>query len=189
MLTSPNRRNGFTLIEVLVTLAIIAAMVAVMLPSLSSRIRTGNAANLTQNLKTVNDALQKYRENVGYYPIQLVNLTTRPTTSNTDACGSTLSSTDVALWQGPYLALSVTTNGVQSGDAIIQNSLSRTPTTTSSSTVMDGSLSVFASNVATSVATDVEATLDAGTADVNAGTVRYNSSTLLLTYLIPINGC
>ncbi len=188
MLT-PKRASGFTLIEVLVTLAIIAAMVAVMLPSLSSRIRTGGSANLTQNLKTINDAMQKYRENVGYYPLQLVNLTTRPNTANTDACGSTLSSTDVALWQGPYLALSVTSNGLQSGDAVIRNTLTRTPTTTSSSTVMDGTLSVFADSVTQAIATDIETTLDAGTADFNAGTVRYSTTGHIITYLIPINGC
>ena len=177
------------MIEVLVTLAIIAAMVAVMLPSLSSRIRTGGSANLAQNLKTINDAIQKYRENVGYYPLQLVNLTTRPTTASTDACGSALSSTDVSLWQGPYLALNVTTDGIQSGDAVIRNALLRTPATTSSSTVMDGTLSIFADSVTPAIDTDVEATLDAGTADVNAGTVRYSTTSHILTYVIPITGC
>lgn len=182
-------RNGFTLLEVLVALAIIAVMAAVMLPSLASRIRTANSANLTQNLKTVNDAIQKYRENVGYYPLQLVNLTTKPTTASTDACGSTLSTTDVNSWQGPYLALTVTTNGIQSGDASIENTLVRTPATTSSSTVMDGTLTVTADNVSTAVDADAEATLDAGSADANAGTIRYNSSTLVLTYVFPITGC
>jgi len=60
-------------------------MVAVMLPSLSSRLVNANSAGLAQNLKTINDAVQKYRENVGYYPSQLLFLTTKPTTSNTDA--------------------------------------------------------------------------------------------------------
>jgi type II secretory pathway pseudopilin PulG len=175
--------------EILVTLAIIAVMVAVMLPSLSGRILVSNSSNLSQNIKTINDALQKYRENVGYYPNQLLLLTTRPTTSNTDACGAALSSTDVALWQGPYLALSVTTNGIQSGEAVIRNAMTRTPTTTSSSTVMDGTLSVFADAVTSDVADEVEATFDAGTADPNAGAVRYSSSSQVLTYIVPISGC
>lgn len=184
-----SRRSGFTMIEVIVSLAIIAVMVAVMLPSLSSRLRTANSSNLAQNMKTLNDAIQKYRENVGYYPSQLASLVTKPTTASTDACGTTLSTTDVALWQGPYLSLTVTSNGLQSADAVIRNALTRTPTTTSSSTVMDGTLSIIADNVTTAVATDVEGALDAGSADFNAGTVRYVSSTLILTYLIPISGC
>jgi prepilin-type N-terminal cleavage/methylation domain-containing protein len=182
-------KRGFSLMEILVTLAIIAVMVAVMLPALAGRIQESNSSNLSQNLKTINDALQKYRENVGYYPDQLVLLTTRPATSNTDACGATLSSTDVALWQGPYLSLNVTTNGIQSGEATIRNALTRTPTTTSSSTVMDGTLSIFADAVTTSVANDVEAAFDAGTADFGAGSIQFNSSTSVLTFVLPITGC
>ena len=181
--------HGFTLMEVMVTLAIIAIMVAVMLPSLSSRMRTSNSSNLSQNLKTINDAIQKYRENVGYFPPQLALLVTKPTTSNTDACGTALSTTDVNLWQGPYIALTVTSNGIQSGDAVIRNTITRTPTTTSSSTVMDGTLSIIADAVTSAQATDVEAILDAGSADVNAGTVRYSSTGQFLTYVIPVTGC
>ena len=177
------------MMEVIVTLAIIAVMVAVMLPSLSSRLVNANSAGLAQNLKTINDAVQKYRENVGYYPSQLLFLTTKPTTSNTDACGSTLSTTDVSSWQGPYLSLSVTTLGIRTGDALINNALTRSPTNTSSSTVMDGTLSILTDEVTTAVATDVEGALDAGSADFNAGTVRYSSTARQLTYVIPISGC
>jgi prepilin-type N-terminal cleavage/methylation domain-containing protein len=190
MLNSARKpRPGFTLTEVLVALAIIAVIAAVMLPSLGRQITASNSSNLSQNLKTINDALQKYRENVGYYPDQLVLLTTKPTTSNTDACGATLSSTDVALWEGPYLSLTVTTNGIQSGDAVIRNLLTRTPANTSSSTVMEGTLSVLADSVPSKVYDDLEGNFDAGTADPNAGTVQYNSSLHLLTFVIPITGC
>ena len=186
--TEPKVR-GFTLMEVMVTLAIIAIMVAVMLPSLSSRMRTSNSSNLSQNLKTINDGIQKYRENVGYFPSQLALLVTKPTTSNTDACGTTLSTTDVNGWQGPYIALTATSNGIQSGDAVIRNTVTRSPATTSSSTVMDGTLSIIADGVTSSQATDVETILDAGASDFNAGTVRYSSTGLFLTYVIPISGC
>ncbi|MDQ6718266.1 MAG: type II secretion system GspH family protein [Gemmatimonadota bacterium] len=177
------------MIEVLVTLAIIAVMAAVMIPSLSSRVRVSNSTNVSQNLKTINDAIQKYRENVGYYPSQLVLLTTKPTTANTDACGITLSTTDVTLWQGPYLSLTVTSNGIKSGDATIRNNLVRSPTNTSSSTVMDGTLSIFADSVTTAMATDVEGSLDAGSTDFTTGTIRYTAASSTLTYLLPITGC
>ena len=186
---SRDSNRGFTLVEVLVTLAILAVMLAVLLPGLSQQIRNANSSNLSQNLKTVNDALQKYRENVGYYPNQLALLGTKPTTSNTDACGATLTSTAVALWKGPYLTLRMGTNGIQSGDAVIQNTLTRVPTTTTSSTVLEGELDITINTVSLNVATDVEDNIDAGATDFTQGTVRYVSSTQIMTWVIPISGC
>jgi type II secretory pathway pseudopilin PulG len=176
--------------EVIVAVAIIALMVAVMLPSLSQQTRDAQSVNLTQNLKTINDAIQKYRENLGYYPSSLTLLTGKPTTSNTDACGAALTSTVVALWKGPYLTLLVGANGVLSGESTIQVGLTRVPATTSSSTVMDGELRITAISVSDATATDVDRSIDAGTTvDFVNGTVRYNAGADQLTWAMPISGC
>jgi prepilin-type N-terminal cleavage/methylation domain-containing protein len=183
-------RRGFTLFEVLVALAIIALMTAVILPSLSSRISSSNSANVTQTLKTLNDAIQKYRENVGYFPSQLTLLTAKPTTSNTNSCGQALSSTDVALWRGPYLSATLTSNGISAGDALILNSLTRVPASTTSSTLMDGELDITVQSSTATLFNDVETAFDAtGSTSSTSGLVRYSSTTATITFILPISGC
>jgi type IV pilus assembly protein PilE len=185
------RALGFTLMEILVALAIMAVLAAVIVPSLSQQIRSSNSTGLSQNLQSINNALQKYREDVGYYTQDLTLLTTKPSApASTDACGTTLSSSDVALWDGPYLTLAISSNGIQSGDAVISTTLTRSPANTSNSTVLEGTLTVLADGVTSKVADDVEAQFDASsTNSITTGTVRYSSTTSQLTFVIPITGC
>jgi prepilin-type N-terminal cleavage/methylation domain-containing protein len=183
-----SRPRGFSLAEILVVLAILAILGAIMLPVVASRIDPANAATLGQNLQQINVAIQRYKENVRHYPKQLVQLTTKPSGSVLDACGLVVTSTDVALWRGPYLSLIANSNGIQSGDVSIDNTIVRSPANTSGSTpsLMNGVLELSVSNVPGDVANDLEAALDEGS-DPFDGTITYVGGTL--TYSIPIRGC
>lgn len=96
-----------------------------------------------------------------------------------------------ALWSGPYIALMVGTNGIQSGDAVIANTFQRDPATTSNSTVMDGLLELSVCNVTNASASNTESIFDTGN-DPDNGTVTWLATTGIigiLTFAIPIRGC
>jgi prepilin-type N-terminal cleavage/methylation domain-containing protein len=179
--------KGFSLMETLVALAIVAILAAALLPALASRISPSDSAVLASNLQAINAATLEYRENVGKYPHELLELTTKPTAGvSQDACASTLGTATVDFWKGPYLSLSVNSSGIRSGSGLIADTISRSPSNTSLSTVMQGVLQFSVSDVTQTMANNIDSLIDTGTG-LSTGIVQWTSSTL--TYAIPIRGC
>ena len=65
---------GFTLIELMVVLAIIALLVAIVAPHYVGRMTRAEEAVLQQNLSTMREALDKHYADVGRYPDSLEEL-------------------------------------------------------------------------------------------------------------------
>jgi len=66
---STDKTKGFTLVELLVVIGIIALLVAILLPALNKARQQGNWATCLSNLKQIGNAMQLYaQENRGYYP-------------------------------------------------------------------------------------------------------------------------
>ncbi|MGI8619669.1 MAG: type II secretion system protein [Gemmatimonadaceae bacterium] len=98
------KRRGFTLPEVLVTLAIVATLAAVLMPALNSQLSKGDAGRLTSDLKAIQTAVGAFTSDVRRYPGDLTDLNTKPGVTDQDVLGNAFGSVLVAKWRGPYLS-------------------------------------------------------------------------------------
>lgn len=177
--TTP-RRLGFTLAEVLVTLAIIAVMAAVLLPALNSQLSKGDTGRLASDLTNIQTAAQAFVSDVHRFPATTTQLTTAITSGSADLLTNTIPGTLTAKWKGPYLAKDAVAN--TAGGVI-------SPTFTS---VTGGNainyLTVSVTGVSVQDFANIENILDEGTASTTsaaAGNIRYTGTTL--TFLaIPV---
>lgn len=173
-------RRGFTLAEVLVTLAIIAIMAAVLLPALNSQISKGDVGRLASDLTNIQTAAQAFISDVHRYPATMTQLTSAVGT--TDINNATIPTALQAKWKGPYVSRDVIANTGAGG------TFSSAFSITTSSTL--SYLTVSVTNIAPSDFANIEATLDEGTAastSSTAGVVRYNTASSTLSFLtLPI---
>lgn len=68
------RADGFTLVELLVVLAIVALLVSIAAPRYFNSVEKSKEAVLRQDLSTMRDALDKYYGDTGKYPDSLDDL-------------------------------------------------------------------------------------------------------------------
>lgn len=184
--TRRSRQRGFSLVELLVALAIMALLIGVVTPNVLSRIRQGRGAALAQNLRAVTEAAWSFRGDMGRFPKRLVQLTTRPVGGDPDLCSRPISNVDS--WKGPYLRQSVSAAGIVSGDAMIADTLVRNPPTLAGGTF--ATVSVNATSVDSVVAADLEVAFDGVPLNYSAGAIRWapaNDGTL--SYTFSIRGC
>lgn len=74
------RRKGFTLIELMIVIAIIAILAAILVPNFLRARNQGNVTACKSNLKNMGTALEMYStDNSGSYPGALATLTTNGT--------------------------------------------------------------------------------------------------------------
>jgi type II secretion system protein G len=69
--------SGFTLIELMVVLAIIALLVAIVAPHYSGRITRAEETVLREDLMVMRDAIDKHYADAGQYPGSLEELVTK----------------------------------------------------------------------------------------------------------------
>jgi general secretion pathway protein G len=71
------RKSGFTLVELLVTLSIIALLVSIIAPHYTGRIVRAEETVLRENLLLLRDALDKHYSDAGRYPDALPELVSK----------------------------------------------------------------------------------------------------------------
>jgi prepilin-type N-terminal cleavage/methylation domain-containing protein len=196
-------RRGFTLMEVLAALGIIAVLTAVVLPALNGKLRDSRTTALSQTFLGLSQGIAEFKRATTMYPSSLTLLTTAPvagSTLNICGTGNTFTATAVSLWRGPYSSRVILSTGIPMGDAIIPTGLRRVTAGSSTFLLIDAADFEIAS------VNDLESQLDGGTADLTAGTIRATSSSIAATptsaainapdagtynvsYAIPINSC
>lgn len=71
------RRGGFTLVELLVVLAIIGVLLSIATPRYTGSVDKAREAVLRENLSTLREAIDKYYADTGRYPSHLAELVER----------------------------------------------------------------------------------------------------------------
>ena len=176
------RRAGFTMLEVLVVLAVLIALAAVILPQVAGRARGATTGSLASTLTTLNEAVATFRTDVRRYPSTLVHLTTPPPAGALDACGAAIPGGLLANWRGPYLQRPVPASGLPAGDALVTPGLRR-----SGGTVAE--LTIRAAHVDGDLAADLDAAFD-GDGDLSAGSIRWSAAGEdTLRFVVPVRGC
>lgn len=177
------QRRAMTIVEVLLALAILAIIAAVVLPTTAGQLRQGHATALANQLANLREAIANYQQNVGAFPISLVQLTNQPVNGEDDSCSFDLSVAERNNWRGPYINQNIV-GDMPVGNAVVVGSLTRA--TVSATT---GLLRIRAARVDVDIATNLEARFD-GNADFASGTVLWSAAgDDTLTFQIPIRGC
>jgi len=93
------RRSGFTLIEVLIVIVVIAILAAIVVPRLLGAGREAREASLRAHLQEIRNAIGLFQAQMGDYPAGLADImaTTAPATGGN---GITFNAND---YRGPYL--------------------------------------------------------------------------------------
>jgi general secretion pathway protein G len=95
-----SRRNkGFTLIEMLIVIVVIAILALIVIPRLLGAGRKAKEATLRGDLHQLRNSLQQFEADCGDYPATMADLMTTPAAGN----GGTGIALDIVGWQGPYL--------------------------------------------------------------------------------------
>lgn len=98
------RRKGFTLPEVLVTVAIISLLAAVVIPTVAGQLTKGDTGRVGSDLMAIRGGTEQFLSDVRRYPSSISQLTTKISTGMTPLTTSNNYTTnDVARWHGPYL--------------------------------------------------------------------------------------
>ncbi len=98
--------RGFTLVELLVVVVVLAVLAAIVLPKFVNSSQRSKEASLKQNLKMLRDAINRFYTDTGYYPHTLDDLAkTNPSdVRGADPSGSGGSVViDANTWHGPYI--------------------------------------------------------------------------------------
>jgi general secretion pathway protein G len=184
-------RSGITLVEVIIMLAILAALTALLLPAVQGRIDSGEAAALADNFTQIRRAAVAYRNDVGRYPATLEQLSAKPGTGSvptSDICNQTVPVAGRNAWRGPYIAQQATPGGISTGASRINNTMERNPTNTAAQ--QEGYLRVVAIEVTQNIAEQVDRTFDGGTLDLTTGGITWSSAgDDTLRFHMAIRGC
>lgn len=125
--------RGFTLIEVLVVIVILAVLAAIVLPRFVDAGRRSKEAALRSNLKLLRNAIALFHADTSYYPNSLADLAETDVSKVKVAGGAAVNAAD---WRGPYIE-SVPTDPV-SGAAFNYSASTGTVTSSASGNGLDG---------------------------------------------------
>ena len=187
-------RRGFTLAEVLVSVALVAVLASVTIPTIRGRLRDGYEDAIIQEFDNLASGIIAYQQNVGKYPPSLDYLTSLPSTPFTpkDFCNNALTARQISNWRGPYVNRAISNVNYSVGqDATVEVALG-SGTVTSLNNGSQQSITIIIDGPDQTTANDIDIKID-GSADAVNGTLTWQASGsgTRLFYNIPIrkNAC
>src|SRR5579862_8677483 len=98
-----SRRSGFTLVELLIVIIVIAVLAAIAIPKFVNSSARSKEASLHADLKLVRNAVSVFQSDTGAFPAALTDLavTTAPA-NGLDSTGAVLA-IPPGNWHGPYV--------------------------------------------------------------------------------------
>ena len=184
------RQAGFTLVEVVVGLAILAFIAAVVLSAVTGRLQDSRSAAVAQTLSTMSDGIVQFRTDVRRYPRNLRYLSTSPTFGVTDLCNQTVPLSFLGLWKGPYTRSVILSSGLPIQEMVVSDTLELDPAGPYT-VATNGAVVIVTRDVDSALARELETRFD-GDADWVAGTIRFTHLTNgkgTLRYAVPVRGC
>ena len=185
---SDRTTRGFSLVEILVALAIIAAVAAILIPGVANRVRQSESSSIAATLDALRAGILEYRADVRRYPTNLQYLSEQPANAE-DICGRDVPAGFLANWKGPYVNRPITAAGLKVADATIVDAISLSPLTFTATT--SGELTIQVQEVDSAVARSIERGVDT-TLDFATGTIRWtdvSGGRGTLSFIIPARGC
>src|SRR4051812_29887216 len=106
-------RRGFTLVETIVTVGLIAVLAAFVVPTVVQKAAVGDPVKVVNDLTAIRTALEGYANDTKVLPNSIWQLTAKPSVLNHQidsvgaSTGTTLTAVQAILWNGPYLSTSI----------------------------------------------------------------------------------
>jgi prepilin-type N-terminal cleavage/methylation domain-containing protein len=96
------RRGGFTLPEVLVTIAIVSVLAAIVVPTVTSQIGKGDESRFQSTIGSLRTGITAFVSDTRRFPSAVSHLFNPITAVQTDLAGSAYGANTVSRWRGPY---------------------------------------------------------------------------------------
>src|SRR5678815_706347 len=101
-----NAKKGFTLPEVLVTITLIAALAAVVVPAIASQLKKGDPARVGNDVAAIRGGVEQFLTDVRRFPGGIAQLTAPVVATTMSPLTTTAQGpygpADAARWKGPY---------------------------------------------------------------------------------------
>ncbi|MFQ6097577.1 MAG: type II secretion system protein [Armatimonadota bacterium] len=117
------RKAGFTLIEVLIVIVVIAVLASIVIPRLMGAGRQAKESSLRAHLQELRNAINLFQSHTGLYPAVLgdiMNPATSPPATGVDVTG-TSQPISAADYKGPYLttaSMALPNNPITGGNGV-----------------------------------------------------------------------
>jgi prepilin-type N-terminal cleavage/methylation domain-containing protein len=170
-------REGFTLAEMLVTIAIIALLAAVIVPAVGGALFKGDIGRVQSDLTNIRVGIEQFYSDVRRYPGGADDLSSvilaAGTDLNTTATPVAYGASIVPRWKGPYINTVAGSTGA--GGTIATNFLRVDCSTALATITTTPCLEIIVTGISVAKVTRIDAAMDDGV--TTTGTVRFAAGT------------